>query len=989
MKSSKIKSPAFPIVCLGASAGGLAAFEAFFMGMAAYSSPGMAFILVQHLSPDHKSMLAEIIRRFTKMEVFEIEDGMPVKLDCIYIIPPERDLFLTMGILRLTEPLTNRHKRLPIDFFFRSLAEDQGKNAVGIILSGTGSDGTQGLRIIKGEGGMVIAQSPDSAEYDGMPSSAIATGMVDFILPPADMPAKIHAYVNSAIKTLSLVQDEPNELSDIIFQEIFALLRAHTGHDFSQYKPGTISRRIERRMAVHQISSLEIYVKHLQRDKGEISLLFRDLLIGVTSFFRDPEFFDQLSRKAIPGLFAEKPFGSMIRVWVPGCSTGEEAYSVAILLQEYMDASKLNFNLQVFATDIDSHVIAVARSGTYPSNIVADVSPERLKRFFVPSHDNGTYRICKAIRDLLIFSEQDLVKDPPFSKLDLISCRNLLIYMSSELQKKLIPLFHYALNPDGILFLGSSETIGEFGEIFVSIDRKAKLYQRKEDFKGISRITSIRFQPNHILKNITAMPTNRKQAVQKKVPLREFAEQALLQHVDTTGILVDKRGDIIYLHGHTSKFLELSPGESGINNILKMALPGLRNELSIALHKAAVTNETVKNNGIRINSGDSSILINLKISPVLNPESSEKVKSLPQPTESHLYLVLLEESSDFNAIVGDQQVITQNLPADADAHINALKEELRAKKEYLQSTNEELETSNEELKSSYEEMQSINEELQSTNEELETSKEELQSINEELSTVNAELQNKVSELSQSNNDMNNLLAGTGIGTVFIDQHLRILRYTPAVTHIINLIPGDIGRPIAHVVSNLTGYHDMAKDAEAVLETLVSKEVEVQTSGGTWYIMRILPYRTLENVIEGAVITFVEITEIKRASEKQLESDTDLRRLGAIIKDANDALMVFDLSGRIMAWNPAAIRIYGWSEQEALLLNLTDLSPMDTREKEIKRLKHLTLARFPETYKTERLTKDGRILKIATTSTALLDKNGLVYAIATTERPENI
>jgi two-component system CheB/CheR fusion protein len=493
--ATEVTEVSFPIVGIGASAGGLSAFEAFFSGMPADIDPGMAFVLVQHLAPDHKSILAELIRRYTRMQVFEVEDGMPVRVNCAYIIPPNHDMAFLNGTLQLLEPSEPRGRRLPIDFFFRSLAQDQHQLAIGIVLSGTGSDGTLGVRAIKGEAGMVMVQSPESTEFDGMPRSAIATGLVDWELPPAAMPAQLIAYVAHAFGEHSALIAEQTPSNENALKKIFILLRAQTGHDLSQYKTNTINRRIVRRMAVHQLESIEDYVRYLQKTPAEVDALFRDLLIGVTSFFRDPQAFQALEEQVIPQIFDNHPPGSVIRVWSTGCSTGEEAYSIAILLQERMEALKQGWTLQVFASDIDRHAIAAARAAVYPASIAADISPQRLARFFTAEADGGAYRINKSIRDLLVFSEHDLLRDPPFSRLDLISCRNLLIYLGAELQKSIIPLFHYALNPFGMLFLGTSESVGGFFDLFSVLDRKAKIYQRQEDFAGKQYAALRRFLP--------------------------------------------------------------------------------------------------------------------------------------------------------------------------------------------------------------------------------------------------------------------------------------------------------------------------------------------------------------------------------------------------------------------------------------------------------------------------------------------------------------
>jgi two-component system CheB/CheR fusion protein len=971
--AAEVTEVVFPIVGIGASAGGLSAFEAFFSGMPADSDPGMAFVLVQHMAPDHKSILAELIRRYTRMQVFEVEDGMPVRVNCAYIIPPNHDMAFLNGTLQLLEPSEPRGRRLPIDFFFRSLAQDQHQLAIGIVLSGTGSDGTLGVRAIKGEAGMVMAQSPETTEFDGMPRSAIATGLVDWELPPAAMPAQLIAYVAHAFGRHSARMVEQTPSNENALKKIFILLRTQTGHDLSQYKTSTINRRIVRRMAVHQIESIEDYVRYLQKTPPEVDALFRDLLIGVTSFFRDPQAFQVLEEQVIPQIFDNNPPGSVIRVWSTGCSTGEEAYSIAILLQERMEALKKGWTLQVFASDIDRRAIAAARAAVYPASIAADISPQRLARFFTAEADGGAYRINKSIRDLLVFSEHDLLRDPPFSRLDLISCRNLLIYLGADLQKSIIPLFHYALNPSGMLFLGTSESIGNFLELFSVLDRKAKIYQRQEDFAGKQHAALRRFLPPRTIHSRSSAKAD----FPVRLPLREVAEQSLLERIGAAAALINAQGDIFYLHGRTGAYLEPAPGEAGINNILRMAREGLRLELGMALAKAASSQHVVRVTGLRVKTNGHFSWVRLSVGPA--------TRSTGVVPESPLYLVTLEETpaldSEAAALPSAGVADTE---ADADARIAALTEELRAKDEYLQSTREELETANEELKSSNEEMQSVNEELQSTNEELETSKEELQSVNEELATVNAELNTKVLDLSRANNDMNNLLAGTGIATVFVDHYLRILRFAPSASQIINLIPSDVGRAVGHIVSNLVGYDRLVADVQIVLDTLAPKEAQVRSTAGMWYTMSIRPYRTLDNVIEGAVITFVDITEMRRI-EDALAKVQEPQRLAVVVRDASDAVTVHDLEGRIIAWNPAAVRIYGWSEDEALLLNVRDRIPPPLRDDAKVMLREFGRDKIPEPYHTQRLTRSGAVLDVSVTATALLDAAGQIYAIATTER----
>jgi two-component system CheB/CheR fusion protein len=585
-KPIKFRKPAdltvhhFPIVGIGASAGGLAAFEAFFSGLADTVLPGMAFVLVQHLAPDHKSLLRELVSGFTSLQVVEIADGMELRADCVYVLPPSYDLEVRNGALRLSAPTAPHGLRLPIDHFFASLASASGARAVGIVLAGTGADGSVGLRAIKSAGGMVMAQDPAPPECEGMPQSAIATGLVDFQMPPAEMASQLLAYVAHSDKGLAAGTGAPAPLSAQALRQALALLHTETGHDFSHYKPSTIHQRIERRMAVHQMDDMQAYAELLQQKPAEVQALMQDLLIGVTSFFRDTEAFTFMQAQVVPGLFEGKALGSAIRVWCAACSTGQEAYSIAMLLVEHMEALKSNFVLQVFATDIDSRAIATARLGVYPLSIASELTPDRLGRFFTMEPGGQSYRIHKRIRDVLVFSEQDVIKDPPFSRLDLICCRNLLIYLDAFLQKRLIPLFHYALLPGGTLFLGSSEGIGEFDKLFAVRDRSAKVYQRRPDSQGSHRLP-LAHAPDPLV--VPAPAKSRPSAGTKpagKPPLRTLMEKALLRQVTPSSVLVNGSGDVLYVHGHTGLFLEPSQGEVGVQNILKMAHSGLRATLT-------------------------------------------------------------------------------------------------------------------------------------------------------------------------------------------------------------------------------------------------------------------------------------------------------------------------------------------------------------------------------------------------------------------------
>lgn len=904
----KIKSDGgnnkFPVIGIGASAGGLAAFEKFFNGMPIDKDPDMAFVLVQHLAPDHKSILTDIIKRYTKMEVFEVEDGMLVRPNCAYIIPPNRNMALINGALQLFEITALRGQNMPIDFFFRSLAEDKHEEAICIILSGSGSDGNLGLRAIKKQGGLVICQSPETADYDGMPKSAISTGLVDLQIPPSDMVNGIISYLLQA-HTISnksetpLLSKEKNAYSKVCF-----ILRTQTGHDFSRYKSSTINRRIERRMALNQIKTIEEYLVYLQETPSEVKALFQELLIGVTTFFRDKDAFKKLEKEIIPEIFRHKTSGSNIRVWSVGCATGEEAYSIAILLKEKSDELNKRYNIQVFATDIDNEAIRIARKGIYPSSIADDITPKRLKKCFTRETTTNYYRINENIRAMLIFSGQSVIKDPCFSKIDIISCRNLLIYLTNDLQEEIIPLFHYALNPKGILFLGSAETIGDYNTLFTVIDSKQKIYQRKENYYSENKSTIKQAFPALTRKEGDNKAMGRKVDSKPRNEFREIVEKAILKESSLAGILVNDQGDILYLHGRTGMYLELSQGESSTNNVLKMAREGLKRELKTAFVKVKVKKEPLRLYDVSVKTNGHFTKVDLFI---------KEISARHHLTEDIIIYIILLKETKIREIIETVESQKNFLDANTAVNVEDLKTELRLKEEYLDSANEELEKYNEELKYANEEMQSVNEELQSTNEELETSKEELQSINEELSTVNSELQDKVHDLSQINNDMNNLIAGTNIATIFLDNQNNVLRYTPKANEIVNLIASDMGRPIEDIALKLVGYSNISIDVESVLENLIPKEIEVQGSGGKWYNMVIQPYRTGKNVIEGTVINFVDITDAKIAKELLSISEMSYRTL---FETAKEGIIVLDgNTGRIIRVNPFMVNLLGFSDKE--------------------------------------------------------------------------
>ncbi|MGB7340291.1 MAG: chemotaxis protein CheB, partial [Phototrophicaceae bacterium] len=788
------KNDQFPIVGIGASAGGLDAFERFFTNMP--SDNNMAFVIVQHLDPTHDSILGELLARYTGMQVFQVKDGVKVQPNCVYVIPPNSNIALFNGVLHLVEPSEPRGFRLPVDYLFRSMAEDQGERAIGIVLSGTGSDGMMGIKAIKGAGGMAMAQDPDTAKYAGMPLSAVSNETIDFVLAPEDMPKQLIAYIKHPVTNIQNMPNSSNKFTTAL-QKIFILLRTQTGHDFSLYKPNTINRRISRRMAVNQFQDLEDYTEYLQRNPVEIETLFRDLLIGVTNFFRDTEAYEIIENQVIPEIFETTNSDQMIRVWVSACSTGEEAYSLAILFQEYMARTGEKRDIQIFATDIDSRAISQARQGIYPDNIVADVDKKRLDHFFTKfSSEHGGYQISKSIRDMVIFAEQNIIKDPPFSRLDLISCRNLLIYLQPELQKRIIPLFHYALKPGGYLFLGTSETLGEFSNLLQTIDRKLKIFRRSKDDFSHNQSYRLPDLPLHsTIGSTTRKVESRPQDVVEQMLLDEFTPIALLIRGD---------GEILYTHGRTGKYLELARGTPR-TNILQMAREGLRMPLTTAVHKVLSQRKSVEFDRLLVQNNDSRQLIRLLVHPVPDAESDNilliLIEELQNPDKDNI-----EEKSDSGADRRDKRLMQ-------------LDQELQSTREYLQTTIEELEASNEELKSTNEELQSSNEELQSTNEELETAKEELQSINEELMSVNTELTQKIEELSDANNDVNNLLASVGIGVLFLDLDLNVHRYNPMAAQIVNLIETDTGRPLKHLVTNLLN-DSLVEDSRSVIETLI-------------------------------------------------------------------------------------------------------------------------------------------------------------------------
>jgi len=846
------ESPPLPIVGIGASAGGLEALEQFLRHVP--EGCGMAFVIVQHLDPTHKGILPELLQRTTGMAVFQARDRMRVKPDCVYVIPPNKDMSILHGVLHLFEPTAPRGLRLPIDFFLRSLAEDQQELGIGVILSGMGSDGTMGLRAIKENAGVVLVQEPASARFDSMPRSAIDAGLADLVAPAEELPVKIIEYLRHA-RVLTRTERPLEEKDQSALEKVLILLRAKTGHDFSLYKKTTMYRRIERRMGIHQIDRIAAYVRYLQENSQELELLFKELLIGVTNFFRDPAAWEQLKGEFIPALLAGRTAGGVLRAWSSGCSTGEEAYSLAIAFKETLEQLKPreNFTLQIFATDLDRDAIDKARQGVYPANIAADVSPERLRRYFI--QEGSGYRVGKEIREMVTFATQNVIMDPPFTKLDILICRNLLIYLTPELQKKLLPLFHYSLNPGGILFLGSAETVSTFTDLFTPLNTKSRLFRRRE---SVLPAEPVAFPSSFV----PALPGVPKELTMMKpaANLQSLADQLLLQHFSPPAVLVNDKGDILYISGRTGKYLEPAAGKANWN-IFAMAREGLRFDLGSAFQKAVRHREAITLKGLKVGENGGTQTVDVTVQAIEEPEALRGMvmivfTAVATPPEKKATGRSRSSASD-------------------NTRVLELEQELQQVREELQTTREEMQSSQEELKSTNEELQSTNEELQSTNEELTTSREEMQSLNEELQTVNAEQQSKMDELSRMNNDMRNLLNSTEIVTVFLDNDLHVRRFTTGANRLFKLIPGDVGRPLSDIASDLL-YPGMTEEAREVLRTLVFSEKQIAATDGRWFSVRIMPYRTMEDVIGGVVITFADITAAKTLEAELREEISRLK-----------------------------------------------------------------------------------------------------------------
>jgi two-component system CheB/CheR fusion protein len=886
-------SPNFPIVGIGSSAGGLEALELFFTNMPIDN--GMAFVVIQHLDPTHVGIMPELLQRITPMKVYQATDNLKVKPNCVYVIPPNKSLSILNGALLLFDPVESRGLRLPVDIFFCSLADDRHEKSIGIILSGMGSDGSRGLKAIKEKNGIVLVQTPATAKFDGMPRSATEAVIADIIAPADELPVKLINF----LKFIPVVKTEPeiNDKSKNNLDKIIILLREQSGHDFSLYKKNTLFRRIERRKGVHQIDKLNNYVRYCQENPNEVEILFKELLIGVTNFFRDTAVWEMLISKVIPEMISKLPVGTILRAWVTACSTGEEAYSLAIAFIEALEKVKApkNISLQIFATDIDKDAIDKARIGSYSSNIVADVSAERLARFFKPEGEN--YRVNSSIREMVVFAQQNVIKDPPFTKLDILTCRNMLIYMETELQKKLMLLFNYSLNAGGIMVLGLSETYNNQSEGFNEIDSRLKIFQRT----AAPLLSEFSNFPSAFKHQTIELPdVNTASKVVENV--QSLADQILLQRFTPASVLINEKGDIIYMTGRIGKYLEPVAGKANWN-IYVMAREGLRNELPGALRRAMQNFDEVILRNIKVGTNGGTLVIDVTVQRI---ESQNSLKNM---------IILVFD--DITAKVAHETLKTGK--QSTTGNINVLEMQLQRSREDLQGMREEMQTSQEELKSTNEELQSTNEELQSTNEELTTSKEEMQSLNEELQTVNVELQSRVRDLVQANSDTKNLLNSFDVATLFLDKELNIRRFTNQVTKIFKLRKTDIGRPFTDLASNLQ-FSDIDNHARQVLETLVTFETELTTNNESWYNMRILPYRTTDDRIDGLVITFTDITiakkleiEVKKNNDILAISETRYRNLFGMAKDG---ILILDAeTGKIMDVNPFLIELLGYSKEQ--------------------------------------------------------------------------
>lgn len=890
----------FPIVGIGASAGGLEAFTQVLRALP--PDTGMAFVLVQHLSPKHESMLTELLQGASKMRVSEVRDGMKVQPNHVYVIPPNTNMGILNRVLHLVPRPESRSQVLPIDFFFRSLAEEQKGRAIGVILSGTASDGAIGLKSIKAEGGITLAQDPKNAKYDGMPRAAISAGVVDFVLSAEQIASELakigrHPYVSySKAATAAEIPEAEEQLNKVFF-----LLRSVSGVDFTYYKHATIKRRIKRRMVLNKIERVADYVLYLQHNSAEVEHLYHDILIHVTGFFRDPQTFEALKNVVFPEVVKHTKQDSGIRIWVPGCSTGEETYSIAIALLEHLGSAASSNGIQIFATDVSLPAIEKARAGFYAESIASEISSERLRRYFAKA--DGGYRISKSIRDICVFAKQDVTKDPPFSKLDLISCRNVLIYLGSILQRRTMSTFHYALKPTGYLLLGGSETIGPFADLFSLVDKKHKIYAKK----SVAKRVNLDFSADYAAER--PEPGRRDSAYRPQHDLQDEVDSILLERYSPAGVLISNDLQIVHVRGQTGRYLEPAPGDASLN-VLKMAREGLRVDLRTAIHSCRKTNVPVRKEGLRVKQNGKTGIVNIEIVPVQ-----------VHPGERHFLILFKDvvEAEEKKRIPPHRGLRGKVGGKHESLRTRHLEEELTATREYLQSIIQDQEATNEELQSANEEILSSNEEMQSTNEELETAKEELQSTNEELNTVNEELQTRNQELSQVNSDLTNLLTSVFIPIIMVGNDLRIRRFTPMAEKLFNLIPGDLGRPIGDIKPNINVPNLDGLITETI-DSVSARELDVQDVGGRWYRMRLRPYKSLDHKIDGAVLALLDIG-MQRVSDRMQEL---AEYAGKSADFCGGSLLVLDQDLKVLHANDQFAKAFGLAAHDLQGRNIFEL-----------------------------------------------------------------
>jgi two-component system CheB/CheR fusion protein len=920
------------------------------------ANSGMAFVLVPHLDPRHDSLMVEVLSRQTAMPVREAAHRMAIEPNHVYVVPPNRYLAVRKRHVILSRPPVGPGVPTAIDFALRSLAEDQKEHAIGIVLSGTGTHGTAGLKEIKLAGGMIMVQDPATAAYDQMPRSVLASGMVvDYVLAPEKMPAALLAYSRHVSQQR---EHEPASADAIMLdglKTILALLLARTKSDFRSYRKNMILRRIQRRMALLQIEDIHAFIERLREDPAELTALRKDLSIGVTAFFREPDAFDVLSARVFPTLIERSTPGIPVRVWVPACATGEEAYTIAILLFEQFRAAGKEPHIQIFATDIDEDSLQIARQGVYPDSIVGALSPERLKSFF-SRKDEHHFQVAKHLREPIAFASQNLIKDPAFSRIDLISCRNVLIYLEPDVQARIIARLHFALNAGGCLLLGPAESIGRETGLFEPVSKKWRVFrrigpERREVVSGPVGAAAVP-EPRPLHPVRSSRPAIAPTELMRKVLLKEFVPAAAL---------VNGRFEILSVHGPVVNYLEFPPGQL-TRGLMGLCREGLRAKLRAACHKAVREGQTVHDPDARVHRDGDYIRCTVTVRPITESRQPDG-----------LLLVVFQDLLETPRPEGARRKRVIR----ASATLHRLEDELRATREDLQTTIEELEGSNEELRASNEEVTSMNEDLQSVNEELETSREELQSLNEELATVNKQLEEKVQDLDAANSDMDNLMAAADLAIVFLDRELRIKRFTAPTARLLNLLESDVGHPFGDIAPRFTD-GELLRDAQRVVETLTPVEKEVRMEENRWYLRRILPYRSGEDRIGGVVVTFIDIT-------RRVATEAEVRRLATVLQDSEDAITVRDFGGQITVWNRGAEKMYGYSRAEALKLNIRDFVTEESVERTLDVMRRVARGETVPSFETQRRTRNGPVIDVWATITLLRDAAGNPDSLATTER----